>query len=218
MYSTYSHVTSIRLWSNLTNQWCRCGLRKLLDRFRSEALSESVLALVEALVQYNAGLGHTLSLRQRLVRRRTEQEAIPQLLCHLGKGSITALVVLVEVSHHHNLVRRLELLERFAGAEYGDRRHALLGHIGDNGLRLARALVGRHVFGAAEDLEGRVALDAIFLAEILLGGAVDLCELDGFVFEAGRGFFVLGGKGFAVAAPGCEDLSIALVVVFNKGN
>ena len=72
-------------------------------------------------------------------------------------------------------------------------------------MRLAGAGVGLDVLGATEDLESRVALDAVGLAEVLLLGAVDLGELDLLVFEGGGRFLVLGGEGLAVAAPWRED-------------
>lgn len=202
---TYRHVACVGFRADFTDQRRARNLGEVLDLLHGEALIVSVLALVEALVQHNAGLLDALSLRQRLIRSRAEQETIPQLLGDLSECSIAALVVLVKVPNQHNLVRRLELLERLAGAEQRDCGHALLGHVRDNGLRLAWALVGGDIVRAAEDLESGVALDAILLAEILLLGAVDFGEGDLLVFERRGGFFVLGGEGFAVAAPGCED-------------
>ena len=72
-------------------------------------------------------------------------------------------------------------------------------------MSFARALVGRDVLGAAEDLQGRVAFDAKLLAEVLLLGAVDFGECNVLVLERCGGLFVLGREGFAVAAPWCED-------------
>lgn len=69
-------------------------------------------------------------------------------------------------------------------------------------------MVGLDVLGAAEDLEGRVALDAEALAEVLLLGAVDLGERDVLVLERGGGLLVLGSERLAVAAPWCEDCGI----------
>lgn len=65
--------------------------------------------------------------------------------------------------------------------------------------------VGRGVLQATEDLEGRVALDAICLAEVGLLCAVDLDELDVLLLQGGSGLLVFWGKGLAVAAPWGED-------------
>lgn len=69
-------------------------------------------------------------------------------------------------------------------------------------LRWGFSLTGvlSNVVGAAEDLQGRVALNTIGLAEVGLFCAVDLGQLDVLFFQRGRGFFVLWCKSFAVAA------------------
>jgi len=72
-------------------------------------------------------------------------------------------------------------------------------------LRLAGSSVWRDIVGTAEDLEGGVTLNAVFLAKVLLGGAVDLCELDRLVLERCGSFLVLRGEGLAVATPRCKD-------------
>lgn len=61
------------------------------------------------------------------------------------------------------------------------------------------------VVDTAEDLESGVSLDAVALAQLLLLGAVDLCEGNILVLELGGGLFVLGSEGLAVSAPGSED-------------
>jgi hypothetical protein len=80
---------------------------------------------------------------------------------------------------------------------------------GDN-LRssLALASVGGDGLEAAEDLEGRVTLNAILLAEVGLLSAVNLGELDVLLLEGGGSLLVLGGEGLAVAAPGSEDCGV----------
>ena len=75
----------------------------------------------------------------------------------------------------------------------------------DSRSSLALATVGADVIRATEDLEGRVTLNTVLLAEVGLLGAVDLCELDVLLLEGGGGLLVLGGEGLAVTTPGSED-------------
>lgn len=70
---------------------------------------------------------------------------------------------------------------------------------------LALALVGSDVVKAAEDLESRVALNAMLLAEVGLLCAVDLGDLDVLLLERGGSLLILGGESLAVAAPRGED-------------
>lgn len=70
---------------------------------------------------------------------------------------------------------------------------------------LALASVGADVLSTTEDLEGRVSLDTVLLAEVGLLSAVDLCELDVLLLERGGSLLVLGSEGLAVTAPRCED-------------
>ena len=63
------------------------------------------------------------------------------------------------------------------------------------------ALVGGDVLWAAEDLEGRVSLNTVLLAELRLLCAVDLDELDVLLLQGCGGLFVFWGEGLAVAAP-----------------
>lgn len=70
---------------------------------------------------------------------------------------------------------------------------------------LALALVWGVVVKTTEDLEGGVALNTIFLAEVGLLSAVHLHKLDVLLLEGSGSFLVLGGEGFAVTAPGGED-------------
>jgi hypothetical protein len=74
-------------------------------------------------------------------------------------------------------------------------------------IRISFALAGvwRDGLGAAENLEGGIALDAIFLAKVLLLGAVDLDERNILLLERRRRRLVLGGERLAVTAPRCED-------------
>jgi hypothetical protein len=60
-------------------------------------------------------------------------------------------------------------------------------------LSLAGALVGRHGVLAAEHLQGRVSLDAMLLADVLLDGAVNLGQVDVLLGEGGGSLLVLGG-------------------------
>ncbi len=70
---------------------------------------------------------------------------------------------------------------------------------------LTLASVWGDVVKTTEDLEGRVTLDAVILAEIGLLSAVDLGEPDVLLLESGSSLLVLGGEGLAVTAPGSED-------------
>jgi len=74
------------------------------------------------------------------------------------------------------------------------------------------------VVGAAEDLERGVSLYTEALAQLLLLGAVNLCEGNVLVLELSSGLLVLGSEGLAVATPWCEDwwksaLSLAAAVI-----
>ena len=82
---------------------------------------------------------------------------------------------------------------------------------------LALALVGRDVVQATEDLEGRVALNAILLAEISLLSAVDLGELDVLLLQRRRSLLVFRGKSLAVTAPGGEDWNRQTVSTMESG-
>jgi hypothetical protein len=66
-------------------------------------------------------------------------------------------------------------------------------------------LVRLVVVDTAEDLESGVSLDAVALAQLLLLGAVNLCEGNVLCLELGSGLFVFGSEGLAVSAPGSED-------------
>lgn len=70
---------------------------------------------------------------------------------------------------------------------------------------LALALVGGDVLQTTEDLEGRVTLNTVLLAELRLLCAVNLDELDVLLLQGRGGLFVFWGEGLAVAAPWCED-------------
>lgn len=54
------------------------------------------------------------------------------------------------------------------------------------------ALVRADVVGATEDLEGRVAFNAVGLAELRLLCAVDLGKLDVLLLQGGGGLLILG--------------------------
>lgn len=69
---------------------------------------------------------------------------------------------------------------------------------------------------ATEDLERRVSLDAVLLAEVGLLGAVDLCELDVLALELGGCFLILGSEGLAVAAPGGVELGQDEVMLLDE--
>lgn len=70
---------------------------------------------------------------------------------------------------------------------------------------LPRAAVGCDIVEASEDLEGRITLDTVFLAQFRLLCAVNFGQRNVLLFQLCGSFFVLGGEGFAVAAPRCEN-------------
>jgi len=209
---THRHVAGVCLRANLANKGSGGSLSELRDSLGGEAILEGALALVELLVENNGGLLDALSLGQSLVRSSAEEESVPKLLRDCGEGSVARLVVGGEVANEDDLVGSLELLKGVAALEEGDRRERLLGHVGDNGVGLAGTLVGLDIVGAAEDLESGVSLYAVALAQLLLLGAVNLCERNVLVLELGSGLFVLGSEGLAVAAPGCEDWTKVSIV------
>jgi len=213
---TYGHVAGVGLRTNLADQGSGSGLGELGDGLGGEAILESALALVELLVENNGGLLDALGLGQSLVGSGTKEERVPELLSDGGEGSVARLVVGGEVADQNDLVGGLELLERAAALEERDRREGLLGHVGDNGSGLARALVGLDIVGTAEQLESRVSLHAVALAQLLLLGAVNLCERNLLVLELSSGLLVLGGEGLAVAAPGREDYEEISMVVNDR--
>ena len=71
--------------------------------------------------------------------------------------------------------------------------------------RFPCARVGGDVIEAAEELEGWVSLNTVFLAQIGFDSAINLCECNVLLFEGGCSLLVLGRESFAVAAPWCED-------------
>ena len=203
--STYCHVAGVGLGANLANEGSRGGLGELGDGLLGEAILEGALALVELLVENNGGLLDAGSLGESLVRGGAEEEGVPELLSDSGVGSVAGLVVGGEVANEDDLVGSLELLVGLGGLEDGDGREGLLGHIGDDGVGLAGTLVRLVVVDTAEDLESGVSLDTIALAQLLLLGAVNLCEGNVLGLELGSGLFVFGSEGLAVSAPGSED-------------
>lgn len=215
MKITYGHVAGVGLRTNLTDEGSGSGLGELGDSLRGEALLESALALIESLVQNNRGLLDALGLGESLVRSGAEEESVPELLSDGGVGSVARLVVGGKVANENDLVGGLELLKRVAALEEGDGRERLLGHVGDDGIGLAGALVGLVVLDTAEELESGVSLDAVFLAQLLLLGAVNLCEGNVLGLELGGGLFVLGSEGLAVSAPGSEDWEVVSIVCWH---
>ena len=210
---TYGHVAGVGLGTDLTDQGSGSGLGELGDGLGGEAVLEGALALVELLVENNGGLLDALGLGQSLVGSGAKEERVSELLSDGVESSVARLVVGSEVANEDDLVGGLELLERVAALEQRNRREGLLGHVGDNGSGLARALVGLDVVDAAEQLKGRVSLHAVALAQLLLLGAVDLCKGNVLVLQLGSGLLVLGGEGLAVTAPGCEDFGKVSIVI-----
>lgn len=198
------HVAGVGLGADLTDQGSGGGLGEGLNGLSVELLSEGGLALIERLVEDNGRGLDALSLSNSGVVDATEEVGVAELLGDLGEGLVGGLVSGVDVGDENDLVGGLELLKGVLG-EDGDGGQGLLHHVGGDGSSLTLARVGRDVVGAAEDLEGGVALNAVLLAEIRLLSAVDLDELDVLLLEGGGSLLVLGSEGLAVTAPGSED-------------
>jgi hypothetical protein len=81
----------------------------------------------------------------------------------------------------------------------------LLDHVADDTVSLARALVFA-VLAIAVDLKGRVALNALGLAEIGFLNAIDLGQLNVLVLEGGGSLLVVRGEGFAMSTPWRKEL------------
>lgn len=198
------HVSSIGIRANLTDEGGGGGLGELLDGLGVELLSEDGLALVEVLVENDGRGGDTLSLGESDIAAGTKGVLVAELIGDLGEGLVGGLVGGIEVSDNDDLVGLLELLNVVLG-EDRDRGKGLLDHVGGDGTGLALTLVGGDGVEATEDLEGRVTLNAMLLAQLGLLSAVDLGELDVLLLEGGGSLLVLGGKGLAVTAPRGED-------------
>lgn len=204
------HVAGIGVGANLTDERSGGGLGELLNSLGVELLSEDGLALVEVLVEDNGRDGDTLSLGESGIAAGTEGVVVAELIGDLGEGLVGGLVSGTEVTDNDDLVGLLELLKVVRG-EDRDGGKGLLDHVGGDGTGLALALVGGDGIEATEDLEGRVTLNTVLLAELSLLSAVDLGELDVLLLEGGGSLLVLGGKGLAVAAPRGEDCRKSLL-------
>lgn len=198
------HVSGVGLGADLTNERGRGDLGELADSIRIEGLGKDVLAVIEGLVEDEAGLLDTLSLGKGGVVGGSEEEVVTETIGDRGEGLVGGLVVGGKVGDEDDLVGGLELLESVL-CDVGDGGESLLGHVRDQAVGLALSTVGRDILGAAEDFEGGVALNAVLLAQILLLCAVDLDEGDVLLLKCGSRRLVLGSKCFAVAAPWCED-------------
>lgn len=198
------HVVAVGLGADLADERGGGDLGEGADGVSVELVRVDVLAVVEGLVQDEAGLLDTLGLCEGGVVGGAEEEVVAQAVGDRREGLVRGLVVGGDVGDEDDLVGRLELGERGLG-HLGDGGQGLLGHVRDEAVGLALAAVGRDILGATEDLEGGVALDAVLLAQVGLLGAVDLDEGDVLLLERRGGRLVLGGEGLAVAAPGRED-------------
>lgn len=198
------HVAGIGVGANLTDERGRGSLGELLNGLGVELLGEDGLALVEVLVEDNGRGSDTLSLGESSIAAGTEGVLVAELISDLGEGLVGSLVGGIEVGDNDDLVGLLELLNVVLGEDRNGGK-GLLDHVGGDGSSLALALVGRDGVEATEDLEGRVALNAMLLAQLGLLSAVDLGELDVLLLEGGGSLLVLGGKGLAVTAPRGED-------------
>ena len=225
---TGGHVVSVGLGANLANQGSGSSLGELLDGVGVELLARvDSLALIEVLVENDGGGLDALSLGDGGVVDTTEEVAVAERLGNGCVGLVGGLVVSGNVGNEDDVVGGLEVLKGILGQD-GDGGQGLLNHVGrDAGegqklalwirfsadsarggnLRsgLALASVGSDVLKATEDLEGRVTLNTVVLAEVSLLSAVNLGELDVLLLQGGSSLLVLGGEGLAVAAPGSED-------------
>jgi len=70
--------------------------------------------------------------------------------------------------------------------------------------------------GSAEDFEGRVSVDAVRCAKVLLNGAVNLGEGDVLFLQCCCGLLVLGCESLAVTTPWREELCEDEVVLLGE--
>ena len=66
----------------------------------------------------------------------------------------------------------------------------------------------------SEDLEGRVSLNTIVLAQITLLCAIHLHQWNVLLLQCRRSLLILGRKSLAVSAPWCKDYVDTLVMYF----
>lgn len=126
--STYAHVASVGLRTNLADERRRGGRDEAGDSFGLELLRIDVLALIEALVQDNTWLLDTILLSERRVVGGTEEVAVTESLSDRCEGSVGGFVVGTEVANDNDLVLLLEVLDGL-GVDDGYGRHRLLGHV-----------------------------------------------------------------------------------------
>lgn len=126
---THGHVISVGLWSNLANQGSSRGLGESKDVLLDELLGESVLALVESLVENNRWLNDALSLGETDIRSSTKEVRVTELFANLSEGGVGSLVVGTEETNNDDLVGSLELVQSSGCRELGDSWQSLLGHV-----------------------------------------------------------------------------------------
>lgn len=119
--STYSHVVSVGLWSNLSNQRSGSSLGERKDVILDELLGEGVLALVKGLVQNDRWLNNALSLGETSIRSSTKEVVVTKLLANLSEGGVGSLVISSEETDNDNLVGSLKLVQSGGCGELGDR-------------------------------------------------------------------------------------------------
>lgn len=126
--NTSRHVAGVGLRADLTNEGGGGSRDEGGDGLLLELVGESVLALIESLVD-NQGRGlDTLSLGNSSVIDATEEVGVTKTLSKLGESLVGALVIGVEVGNNNDLVGGLELLEGVLGEER-DSWEGLLDHV-----------------------------------------------------------------------------------------
>ena len=125
---TSRHVTGVGLRADLANERSGGSRDERGNGVLLELLGESVLALIERLVDNQGGGLDALSLSDGSVVDTTEEVGVTETLSKLGEGLVGALVIGVEVGNDNDLVGGLELLEGVL-CEEGDSGEGLLDHV-----------------------------------------------------------------------------------------
>ena len=125
------HVVRVGVRADLADQWSGRGLDELLDGVSIKFLGESVLALVERLVNDDGGELDALSLSNGGIVDTTKEVIIAHGISHGGEGFVGSSVISGEVANDDNLLKGLEFFDGILGQE-GNGRERLLHHVGDD--------------------------------------------------------------------------------------
>jgi hypothetical protein len=170
-WDTGRHVSLVGVWADLTNQWGGSSLGELGDLLSLKLAIEDNLAFIEGLVENNSWGLNTLRLGESGIGGDTEEVVVTERVGDTVENLVRGLVVLSKVGNNDNLIGLLEVVMR-GDIELGDGWERLLGHVGNNGIRLAWAGVCLVVVDSTEDLDGWVALNLESLAKIGFLGTV----------------------------------------------